>query len=57
METNISEVVTQVDQQNKVEKSETSPTMTLKVIIDYMREGEREGNSQVSQFGTCTRAI
>lgn len=31
LETNISEVVTQVEQQNKVEKSETSPTMTLKV--------------------------
>ena len=38
LETNISEVVTQVDQQNKVEKSETSPTMTIKVIIAFERE-------------------
>ena len=50
METNISEVVTQVDQQNKVEKSETSPTMTLKV-----RERERARERERTREGERTR--
>lgn len=31
LETNISEIVTQVEAQNKMEKSESSPTMSIKV--------------------------
>lgn len=31
LETNISEIVTQIEAQNKMEKSESSPTMSIKV--------------------------
>lgn len=33
LETNISEVVTHIDAQTKLEKSETSPTMNIKVHV------------------------
>ena len=32
LETNISEIVAHVEAQNKLEKSETSPTMSIKVM-------------------------
>lgn len=36
LETNIGEVITHVEGQNKLEKSESSPTMNIKVHIMVM---------------------
>lgn len=33
LETNITEVVTHIEAQGKVEKSESSPTMSIKVLV------------------------
>ena len=46
LETGMSEIITHVDAQNKLEKSESSAATTLRVGRGERGEGEREGGGE-----------